>query len=115
MLRDVLKQYDTQRHLLVMPELFDFAFQPSRGKTLRLHPVATGSPAAAAGDIAQGRSVASGSGSGSRWRVRPAGVSEEPTIISSEPTITSGTRHARGQCHRGQTSPRRVLYRAGTT
>jgi hypothetical protein len=41
MLRDVLKQYDAQRHLLVMPELFDFAFQPSRGKTLRLQPVVT--------------------------------------------------------------------------
>jgi hypothetical protein len=41
MLRDVLKQYDTQRHLLVMPELFDFAFQPSRATTLRLQPVVT--------------------------------------------------------------------------
>src|SRR5215831_18797241 len=40
LLRDVLKQYDTQRHLL-LPELFDFAFQPSRGKTLRLQPVVT--------------------------------------------------------------------------
>ena len=41
MLRDVLKQYSLQRHLLVMPELFDFYFRSSRGKTLRVQPVVT--------------------------------------------------------------------------
>jgi len=40
-LRDVLKQYHLQCHLLVMPELFDFYFQPARGKTLRLQTVVT--------------------------------------------------------------------------
>jgi hypothetical protein len=39
LLRDLLKQYRAQRHLLVVPELFDFYFQPSRGATLPVQPV----------------------------------------------------------------------------
>jgi hypothetical protein len=38
-LRDTLKCYGECRHLLVMPELFDFYFTPARGKKLRIQPV----------------------------------------------------------------------------
>jgi hypothetical protein len=34
-----LKCYGEHRHLLVMPELFDLYFAPSRGKRLRIQPV----------------------------------------------------------------------------
>jgi WD40 repeat protein len=37
--RDVLKHYRDRRELLVVPELFDVYFQPSRGQTLRVQPV----------------------------------------------------------------------------
>jgi hypothetical protein len=39
LLRDLLKQYREQRHLLMVPELFDFYFRPSRGTTLPVQPV----------------------------------------------------------------------------
>jgi hypothetical protein len=38
-LRDVLKCYSAHRHLLMMPELFDFYFKPSRGQRLQVQPV----------------------------------------------------------------------------
>ena len=39
LLRDLLKQYHAQRHLLVMPELFEVYFQPGRGSRLAQQPV----------------------------------------------------------------------------
>jgi hypothetical protein len=39
LLRDLVKQYHTQRHLLVMPELFEIYFQPGRGTRLTQQPV----------------------------------------------------------------------------
>jgi Novel STAND NTPase 1/WD domain, G-beta repeat len=39
MLRDILKCYSEQRSLLMVPELFDFYFRPSRGNRLSVQPV----------------------------------------------------------------------------
>jgi tetratricopeptide (TPR) repeat protein len=38
-LRDILKCYSAHRHLLMMPELFDFYFKPPRGQRLQVQPV----------------------------------------------------------------------------
>jgi hypothetical protein len=38
-LRDVLKSYREHRHLLVIPELFDFYFRPAPGNKLAFQPV----------------------------------------------------------------------------